>query len=334
MIRNPLTNRSVLVTGGTGSFGKVYVRHALESGARRIAVFSRDEDKQETFRRELDAGDRVRWLIGSVTNLERLMDAMRGVELVVHAAALKQVPTAELHPWEATDTNITGSRNVARAAIHAGVLRAVFLSTDKAAGPNTLYGGTKFVAEREWIRSNVYAAGTPTRLMATRYGNVLGSRGSVVPLFRQQAQTGQLTITHPDMTRFWMRIDQAVELVNLALACGRGGEVFIPKVPAANILTLAHAVAPNVPLTVTGIRRGEKLHETLITADEARDCWEHDGHYHLEPDRTWEYLPPPDGTPVAPDFEYRSDTNPQQLTVEELRDLLADRTLGSPKEVA
>lgn len=319
---SPLTNRTVLVTGGTGSFGRRFVKRALEAGAKRVSVFSRDELKQSDLAAEL-RDDRMRFLIGSVTEAERLQRAMRGVEVVVHAAALKQVPTCERNPWEAVATNVVGTQNVAAAAIEAGVERVVFLSTDKAAAPNTLYGATKLTAERLWLQANVYAAGTPTRLLATRYGNVIGSRGSVIPLFRAQAELGRLTVTDPAMSRFWMTLDQAVALVELAIACGRGGEVFIPKVPSADILTVAEAVAPGVPWIATGIRRGEKLHETLVAEDEARDCYDFGDHYRIEPDRTWEYLPPPAAPKVAVGFAYRSDTNPDRWSVHALRELMA-----------
>lgn len=319
---SPLTNRTILVTGGTGSFGKAFVRRALDAGAKRVTVFSRDELKQSEMRKAY-SDDRLRFLIGSVTDGERVTRALRGVDFLVQAAAMKQVPACELNPWEAQATNVEGARVVAASAIAAGVERAVFLSTDKACAPNTLYGATKLSAERIWTQANVYAAGTPTRLCATRYGNVIGSRGSVIPLFREQADTGTIRITDQRMTRFWMRLEEAVALVELALGTSRGGEVFVPKVSSAGILTVAEAVAPGVPWTETGIRRGEKLHETLIAEDEARDAFDMASHYRIEPERTWEYLPPLHNAAPLPDgFSYRSDTNPCQLTVERMRELL------------
>jgi len=320
---SPLTNRSVLITGATGSFGSIFVAHALEVGARRIVVFSRDECKQNDMAHRYD-DSRLRFFIGDVREPERLDRAMVGVDLVVHAAAMKQIPTCEVNPIEAAEVNITGTQNVALAAIHAGVERAVFLSTDKAAAPNTHYGACKLAAERLWNQANVYAAGTATRLCATRYGNVIGSRGSVVPLFREQAKGGLLTVTDQRMTRFWMTLDQAVALVELALARGRGGEVFVPKVRAANILTVAEAVAPSVPWAETGIRRGEKLHETLITEDEARDTYDHGSHYRIEPERTWEYLPELKAARMRYGWTLRSDTA-EQLTAEELRQLIGGK---------
>lgn len=323
MVANPLANRSVLVTGGTGSFGRAFVARALNEGARRVAVLSRDELKQS----EMAAAcqdERLRFFLGSVTDRERLMVAMRGVDVVVHAAAMKQVPACEQNPRESKRTNIDGAEAVSYAAIESGVLRAVFLSTDKAASPNTVYGSHKLAAERAWTQSNVYAAGTRTRLVATRYGNVLGSRGSVVPVFRGQAEKlGELTITSRQMTRFWMTLTDAVRLVELAIGSSRGGEVFIPKVGSCDILTVAEAVAPGVPWRETGIRRGEKLHETLIGEDEARDSRDYGDHYRIEPERTWEYLPEPTGTKPAEGFVYRSDINPWRLSVDDLRGMLS-----------
>jgi UDP-N-acetylglucosamine 4,6-dehydratase len=310
-----------LVTGGTGSFGRAFAAHALAVGARRVTVFSRDELKQSEMASQV-YDERLRFMLGTVTDRERVTRALRGVDYVVHAAAMKQVPACELHPWEAMQTNVVGAQVVAGAAIEAGVERVVFLSTDKAAAPNTLYGATKLAAERIWTQANVYAAGTRTRLCATRYGNVVGSRGSVVPAFREQAKSGMLTITDRRMTRFWMRLCDSVALVETALAEARGGEVFVPKVGACDILTVAEAVAPGVPWTETGIRRGEKLHETLISEDEARDTYDCGDHYRIEPERSWEYLPPLCAPLVPRGWSYRSDTNPYQLTVEGMRELL------------
>ena len=321
---SPLTNRSVLVTGGTGSFGTAFVEHALSVGARKIIVLSRDELKQsEMMARFCDP--RLRFMIGSVTDSERVKRAMGGVDYVVHAAAMKQIPACEQHPAECANTNVTGTQVVALAAIDAGVKRAVFLSTDKAAQPNTHYGACKLAAERLWTQANVYAAGTRTRLVATRYGNVIGSRGSVVPLFQRQREEGLLTVTDSRMTRFWMTIGQAADLVCLALAEGRGGEVFVPRIPTASILTVAEAIAAGVPIKEIGIRGGEKLHETLISEDEARNAYEFQDHYRVEPDRTWEDLPEPSGHRVPLGFTYRSDTNPDQLDADGFRQLLEAR---------
>ena len=319
---SPLTNRSVLITGGTGSFGGAFVRHALEVGARRVAVLSRNEEKQSSMRQALN-DERLRFFPRDVTGDPALLTlAMRDVDIVVHAAAMKQIDTCEKNPHESEKVNVLGSRQVAMAAIDAGVWRAVFLSTDKAAAPNTLYGAHKMAAERAWVGANVYAAGTPTRLCATRYGNVLASAGSVIPVWRAQVERGEaITITDERMTRFWMHMDEAVSLVELAVARSRGGEVFIPKVRASKISVLADAIAPDWPRREIGIRRGEKLHELLISEDEARDALDHGTHYTIEPERTWEHLPAPTGTRLPSGFTLSSKTAPQ-LSASDLKHLL------------
>lgn len=323
-----LDGKSVAVTGGTGSFGKAFVRHALEHGVARIVVFSRDELKQSEMRVEFP-DERLRFMIGTVTDEARLRRVFRGIDYVVHAAAMKQVPACEAHPWEALRTNTMGAQAVASACLDVGVTRAVYLSTDKAAAPNTLYGATKLAGERIWIGANVYAAGRDTRFVATRYGNVIGSRGSVVPIFAKiQAQNGEtgshlrITVTDPDMTRFWMTLGQAVDLVRTALTCGHGGEIFIPKAPSCSLATVAEAFAPDCRRIIVGARRGEKMHETLISADESRDTRDVGDHYRIEPERVWdddEYSLP--GLAVADGWEYRSDTNDWKITAEELRTL-------------
>jgi UDP-N-acetylglucosamine 4,6-dehydratase/5-epimerase len=303
-----LAGRSVLVTGGTGSFGRAFVRTALEMGAARVAVVSRDEAKQAAMRAEVP-DPRLRFLIGDVRDPNRVMDALRGVEIVIHAAAMKRVETCEADPNEAIATNVDGTAHVARACIERGVERCVILSTDKAAAPNTLYGATKLTAERLWLASNVYAAGTATRFSATRYGNVIGSTGSVVPLWKKQRERGVITVTDPRMTRFWMTMDDAVHLVLRALREMRGGEVFVPKIRAASILALAAEVAAGCRHQVTGIRPGEKLHETLITEDEARTTHDLGDCYVIEPPtRTWGDVLPPNAPRVPDGFSFRSDT--------------------------
>lgn len=321
---------SWLITGGVGSFGQAFTRHLLaQPDTSRVVILSRDEAKQAYMAAELP-DERLRFFIGSVTDAERMEMALRGVDNVVHAAALKRVETCEANPHEAHHINTTGSQIVALAALRAGVKRAVFLSTDKAVAPNTHYGTTKLAAERLWTQSNVYAAGTDTRYAATRYGNVLGSRGSVLGTWRAQFQRGEpLTITDERCTRFWMTMQNAVDLVALAFREMRGGEVFIPKIGGSTILDLARAVvevdgtyAPGH--VCTGLRPGEKLHEGLVSEDEARSCWDHGTHYRIEPIRTWEH---PTGwrahTNRVPDgWTYRSDTA-QRLTVEQLRRMIA-----------
>ena len=312
-----LAGRSLLITGGTGAFGMAFARRALDAGARRVALFARGEARQAEAKRLL-TDDRMRWLIGDVRHELRVMDALRGVDTVVHAAALKRVEVCEADPAEAVMTNVMGTMHVARACIERGVERAVFLSTDKAAAPNTLYGSTKQTAERLWLGANVYSAGTATRFAATRYGNVLGSTGSVVPLWRQQAAAGKpLTITEPACSRFWMTMDQAVDLVVLALGAMEGGEVFVPKVGAARLPTLAGAVAPGTAWEgTTGLRPGEKLHEVLISEDESRQAVDFGDHYRLLP---WDRLPPTNETPWS--FTSR---NAPQLSAADLRAMLGD----------
>lgn len=323
-----LQGASVLVTGGTGTFGHAFVARCLAAGARRIVVFSRDELKQAEMQRRFP-DPRMRWMPGDVRDVARLEDAFRGVEIVVHAAAMKRIDSCEAAPYEAIQTNVLGTVNVARQAVRSGVKRAVLLSTDKVPAPTTLYGSSKLLAERAWVKWNIYAAGTATRFSATRYGNVMASRGSVIPLWRRQYEAGEpLTITDESCTRFWMRITEAVDLVELALLHMRGGEVFIPKIGASTLLDMARAIVEvrGVYLpghVVTGLRAGERRHETLISSDEARDTFDHGTHFTIEPDRTWEHLPGLDVPRVPLGFTYRSDTA-RQLTIPELRRMLDD----------
>jgi UDP-N-acetylglucosamine 4,6-dehydratase len=280
----------------------------LEDGARRVVVFSRGEAKQAEMRAEL-ADDRARFLLGDVRDPDRVLDACRGVDFVVHAAAQKRVETCERDPREAVLTNIMGSLNVARACVERGVSRAAILSTDKAAAPSTLYGMTKAAAERAWLASNVYAAGTATRFVGTRYGNVLGSTGSAIPTWRAQAQRGEaITITDPGMSRFYMPMSAAVDLVLLALTDCRSGSVYIPKLQSATVGDLAVAVAPGCTWRTIGVRGQEKRHETLISADEAPYTHDCGGYFVLEPaERTWGEVPPLPFPTVPAGFEYRSD---------------------------
>jgi len=322
-IDSPVYGKSVLVTGGTGSFGNAFVRRALDEGARRVVVFSRDELKQAEMAKRI-TDSRVRWFLGDVRDQERLSWALRDVQIVVHAAAQKHVPSCEENPWEAVQTNVLGSNNVAQAAIRAGCERACFLSTDKAPAAHTLYGATKFCAERLWCQSNVYAGGK-TILAAVRYGNVLGSRGSVLDIWKGQAARGEpVMVTDSEATRFWMKIGDAVDLVMLALKNMRGGEVFVGRVASSPILNLAKAVAPFAAVKETGLRPAERMHETLISADEARTTYDCKTHYVIEPEtRSWGELPPLKYPKVSPDFVYRSDTNPDQLSVEKVREMVA-----------
>lgn len=321
---SPLKGRSILITGGAGAFGQAFARRALDDGARRVVIFSRSESTQAAMKAQFRHESRLRFVIGDVRDQLRIMDACRNVDMVVHAAALKRVEVCEADPSEAIATNIIGTQNVARACVERGVAQAVFLSTDKAAESNTLYGSTKFAAEKYWVAANVYAAGTVTRFSATRYGNVLGSTGSVIPTWRAQAAAGQpLTITDCRMDRFFMSMDQAVDLVVLTLRSMRGGEVFVPKLATATVRALAAAVAPMSPTIETGIRPGEKLHETLIGEDEARSTYDMGTHYIIEPTtRSWGQFAPPNGILVPDTFTYRSDMGPV-LTAGQLQGMVA-----------
>lgn len=315
---------SWLITGGTGSFGHAFTCHLLDDAAtERVVIYSRDELKQAEMRTAFGDDPRLRFFVGTVDDEQRITEAMEGVEYVVHAAAMKRVEVCEDNPWAAVLTNVIGTRCVARACKANNVRKAVFLSTDKAAAPFTSYGVTKLQAERLWLRSNVYTARQRTRFSATRYGNVIGSRGSVVQIFERQAlEGGPLTVTHPEMTRFWMRMAEAVALVDLALHEMRGGEVFVPKIAASSVLTLAEAIAPGVPTVTTGLRPGEKIHETLICEFEARDTYDCGDHYRIEPEsRSWERAPlPAAGEPVPAGFTYTSECG--TTTADDLRELI------------
>ena len=313
---------SWLITGGSGSFGKAFTRRLLADPATsKVVIFSRDELKQAEMAAEI-RDERLRFVIGNVTDQERCERAMRGIDHVVHAAAMKRVETCEANPHEAVQTNVIGSSVVGLAAIRAGVKRAVILSTDKAVAPNTLYGMTKACAERLWVNYNVYAAGQVTRLSASRYGNVLGSRGSVLNVWQKQAAAGEpLTMTDPLMTRFWMTMDDACELVFTAFREMAGGEVFIPKLHGISMAGFAETFFPAHPWTTTGLRPGEKMHEALVGEDEVRSLRDSGDYYTLEPHRTWEDIMPARGTAVPPGFTYRSDST--RMDVDALRRLVA-----------
>jgi UDP-N-acetylglucosamine 4,6-dehydratase len=327
-----LNDKSILVTGGTGSFGRQFVRLALQRfKPRRLIVYSRDELKQYEMQQELNAPC-MRYFIGDVRDAERLAQAMRGVDVVVHAAALKQVPAAEYNPMECVKTNVHGAQNVVSAAIANEVERVVALSTDKAANPINLYGATKLVSDKLFVAGNNLAGGHRTRFAVARYGNVVGSRGSVVPLFRGLLANGtrELPITDPRMTRFWITLAQGVGFVLKSLERMRGGETFVPKIPSARITDLAEAMAPGLPTKVVGIRPGEKLHEIMCPKDDAHLTLEFADHYLIRP--AIQFNVPVDhatnalgetGKPVAEGFEYNSGTNAKFLSVSELRALLA-----------
>jgi UDP-N-acetylglucosamine 4,6-dehydratase len=315
-----LDGRSVLITGGTGSFGKAFVHRVLASRARKVIVFSRDEQKHYALEREL-SDRRMRYFVGDIRDRDRLQVALRDVDIVVHAAAMKHVPICEYNPIEAVQTNVQGARNLIESAMACGVERVIALSTDKAVSPANLYGATKLCMEKLLIAANAYAGDRTTRFSVVRYGNVMGSAGSVIPLFRAQRNRGQITITDGRMTRFWIEMADAIALVLRGLQLMAGGEIFIPKLPTTDIETLAEAVAPGVPRSTVGIRPGEKLHETLISSEEARRTSDLGDVLVIWPEfqfhTTLNGVRP--GTPVPEDFVYSSDRALPRLDLEATR---------------
>ncbi|MGA9191137.1 MAG: UDP-N-acetylglucosamine 4,6-dehydratase (inverting) [Anaerolineales bacterium] len=323
-------DKTVLITGGTGSFGRKFVEVMLaDHRPAKIIVFSRDELKQHEMRAAGFEDPTLRFFIGDVRDRLRLRRAMHDVDIVVHAAALKQVPACEYNPIEAIMTNIMGARNVVEAALDTGVERVMALSTDKAVNPINLYGATKLAAEKLFVQSNAYAGGTGTRFACVRYGNVLGSRGSVVPVFRRQRQGGRITITDERMTRFWLAIEQGVRFTIAAIERMQGGEVFVPKIPSMRVVDLAKAIAPRAELEFIGIRPGEKLHEVLISEDESRHTLELDEMFVVEPPgalwfgHSWEE----EGRRPDEGFRYASDTNQVWLSLDELQDLIGPESV-------
>jgi UDP-N-acetylglucosamine 4,6-dehydratase/5-epimerase len=318
-----LEGASILITGGTGSFGRRLVRHLLgQTEVRRIIILSRDELKQYEMRAELPDDGRVRFFLGNVRDLQRLRRALDGVRYVVHAAALKQVPSVEYNPFEAVKTNIYGAQNLIEASLECGVERVVALSTDKASSPINLYGATKLVSDKLFVAGNSYAGGAKTRFSVVRYGNVIGSRGSVVPLFRRLAATGVVPITDKRMTRFWITLDHGVQFVLKSMARMKGGEIFVPKIPSMRITDLATAIAPEAKLEFVGIRPGEKLHEEMISRDVSRRTRDFGTHYEIHPAFEWWGTEERAGEPLPDGFEYTSDANTQWLDVTDLRKLV------------
>jgi UDP-N-acetylglucosamine 4,6-dehydratase len=321
-----LNDKVVLVTGGTGSFGKKFTEVVLRRyRPRKLIVFSRDELKQHEMRQQFppERHDCIRYFIGDVRDRERLYRALDGVDVVVHAAALKQVPAAEYNPLEAVKTNVLGAANLIDAAIDRNVKRVIALSTDKAANPINLYGATKLCSDKLFVAASVYSGEHGTLFSTVRYGNVVGSRGSVVPLFLRLKSTGSIPITDPRMTRFWITLGQGVDFVLASLERMHGGEIFVPKIPSMKLLDLADAIAPGCPRKTVGIRPGEKLHEVLVPEDDARCALEFDGYYAILPalDETW--LAAHAGGRRCPDgFRYGSDNNVEWLSAEGLRALL------------
>ncbi len=318
-----LSGATILLTGGTGSFGNAFVQSVTDRwNDAVIRVYSRDELKQSQMQeRWAGRSGNLRYFIGDVRDRSRMSRAAQGADILVHAAALKQVPACEYNPFEAVRTNVLGAQHVVDAAIDAGVSKVVALSTDKAVNPVNLYGATKLCAEKIVVQGNAYAAQSRANLACVRYGNVVGSRGSVVPLFKQQiAESGKLTITDERMTRFWITLPQAVDLVLYALRHMTGGEVFIPKIPSMRVVDLADAMAPGLERQIIGIRPGEKLHEVLVTADESRHTIDAGDVYVVLPEHPWWTQEPRwiDGKPLADGFVYSSDSNDRWLSSDEL----------------
>ena len=320
-----LNNKTILITGGTGSFGHHFVKYVLDHyHPKKIIIYSRDEFKQFQMQNEFkDQNDVLRFFIGDVRDKDRLYRAMNGVDYVIHAAALKQVPACEYNPIEAIKTNVNGACNVIDACIDTGVKRVVALSTDKAVNPVNLYGGTKLVSDKLFIAANSYSGGKGTVFSVVRYGNVAGSRGSVIPFFRNKILNGEnkLPITDYRMTRFWISLEQGVELVIKALNESKGGETFISKIPSFKITDLAQAMLPGCEMPEVGIREGEKLHEVMVTREDAPNTYEYEHHYVIYPQYNWwnknEVLP--GGKQVEKEFEYSSGNNREWLSVEELK---------------
>jgi len=324
-----IKDKVLLVTGGTGSFGKNFVNTALrEYQPRKIIIFSRDELKQYEMSHQYNADDMeiIRFFIGDVRDRERLYRALDGVDIVVHAAALKQVPACEYNPIEAVKTNILGAANIIDAAIDRGVEKVVALSTDKAANPINLYGATKLCSDKLFVAANAYSGAHKTKFSVVRYGNVLGSRGSVIPLFRRLKESGRIPITDRRMTRFWITLKQGVNFVFRSLEVMQGGEIYVPKIPSSDIEMVAQVIAPGCEIEEIGIRPGEKLHEVLISKDDARNSLEFEDRYAILP--SWvtvdidKYQAKVGGTPCRPDFEYSSDANPETLDEDGLKRLI------------
>ena len=321
-----IDDKIILITGGTGSFGKKFVKVALHRyRPKRIIVFSRDELKQHDMRMQFD-DPRLSFFIGDVRDRDRLYRAFQAdVDVVVHAAALKQVPSCEYNPFEAVKTNVLGAQNVIDAAIDCGVPKVMALSTDKAVNPINLYGATKLCAEKLFVQGNSYAGGKVTRFSCVRYGNVVGSRGSVIPVFLEQRQNGKVTVTDRRMTRFWITLEQGVEFVIRCIGLMRGGEVFVPRIPSMGIVDLVEAIAPGCEIEFTGIRPGEKIHETLISCDEARHAVALEDMFIVFPEHhPWGQVNWTDREPLPDGFAFTSDTNDRWLTVEELRRMVEE----------
>ena len=322
-IEEAFAGKSVLVTGGTGSFGKAFVgRLLLMKNIKEVIVFSRDELKQFEMQ-EIYKSEKLKYFLGDVRDYNRLEQVTFGVDVIVHAAAMKQIPAAEYNPMEAIKTNILGAENVIRAAIYNNVSKVVALSTDKAANPANLYGATKLCSDKLFVAGNLLAGKRETRFSVVRYGNVLGSRGSVIPFFQEKAKTGEIPITDPRMTRFWLSLDQGVDFVINSLLRMTGGEIFVPKIPSFKVTDVAKVVAPNIKQETIGIRQGEKLHEVMITEDDSLNTLEFDDHYVISTSpKIYKNNLGKTGNFVEEGFRFSSETNPDWFTNETFKAFL------------
>ncbi|EGQ26943.1 polysaccharide biosynthesis protein [Sporosarcina newyorkensis 2681] len=318
-----LENKTILVTGGTGSFGKKFIRRILQEDVKKVIVFSRDELKQYEMKQEFQ-DTRIRFFIGDVRDQERLHRAFNSVDIVIHAAAMKHVEACEYNPFEAVKTNIYGAQNIIEAAIDCNVEQVIALSTDKAAAPVNLYGATKLASDKLFVAANSYVGEKHTRFSVVRYGNVVGSRGSVIPFFTKMRETGILPVTDDRMTRFWITLDQGVQFVLDSLTRMHGGEIFVPKIPSMNIMDLAKAIGPECEINIVGIRPGEKLHEVMVTQDDARHTIEFEDYYVITPEFAWWGDKLKGMSRLTEPFEYSSETNEQWLSVEDLRKMVEE----------
>jgi UDP-N-acetylglucosamine 4,6-dehydratase len=316
------SSKKILITGGTGSFGRAFLHYALEVlKPNVIRIFSRDELKQNELRKQFNHPS-IRYFIGDIRDRERVERALRGTDIVIHAAAMKRVEACEYNPFEAVQTNILGTQNIIDMAIDCSVEKVIALSSDKAVNPVNLYGATKLCKERIVTQSNSYVGPKKTRLACVRYGNVVGSRGSVVPLFREQAKSGEITITDDRMTRFWITLEQAVRFVHSCIDMMQGGEIFVPKLPSMKITELAKVLAPNSKVKTIGIQPGEKLHEVMITEDEARHTIELDDRFVVEPEFPFFPRGHHKGKALADGFRYASNNNTDWLVGDRLKAML------------
>ena len=325
-----LNNKSILITGGTGSFGKKFIATVFKKyKPKEIIVYSRDELKQFEMR-ELFSTEKfpIKYFIGDVRDRDRLYRVAYGMDFIVHAAALKQVPTAEFNPFEAVKTNILGAQNVIEAALENDVKKVVALSTDKACNPINLYGATKLASDKMFAAANHWQGSHHTTFAVVRYGNVVGSRGSVIPFFLKKKEEGVLPITDERMTRFWITLDQSVQFVLDSLKRMKGGELFVPKIPSMNIMDLAKAIAPKAKTKIIGIRPGEKIHEVMISSDDAINTLEFDSYFVIQPSHPWwdnlEYIKINGGRQVDESFTYSSGNNTQWLTIDKLKKMIAN----------